>query len=44
VAEPNDPVMIIAGGGAIALRTTQEHRIFSLFLLFSPQIISIVIA
>jgi voltage-gated potassium channel Kch len=24
VAEPNDPVMIIVGGGAIALRTTQE--------------------
>jgi hypothetical protein len=36
--------MIIGDGGAIALRTTQEHRILSLFLLFLSQIISIVIA
>jgi hypothetical protein len=44
VAEPDGPVMIVVGGGAIALGTTQEHRILSLFSLFLSQIISIVIA
>src|SRR4029077_10724218 len=33
VTEPNDRAMIIGGGGAIALGTTQEHRILSLFSL-----------